>query len=317
MGGYNDIVYNCQHVQEQKQIKIEKRTDKMNEIQVNANIVKGSINFDHLATRKKLQDILIEYREINFDNEDSIKFAKGTLAELREAKLMFDKRRKEIKAEWNKPYQEFEEQAKDIINLFDTPINKISAQVKQIEEKKQLLKYKELLQFYEETVTEDVKDYVRFESIFNEKWYNVTYAITKIKKEITDKITNTQTEIKSLKAMESIAIDKALSIYKANNDFMQAVKIITDYEEVKRQEEAVKKEEQIINVKKEAVDNYKNIENIKAQAVAEIFEIKEQKADAEIKDKLYSITATDEEMEQIEMYMNSIGVEFQCMTIEF
>jgi hypothetical protein len=86
---------------------------------------------------------------------------------------------------------------------------------------------------------------------------------------------------------------------------------------VKRQEEAVKKEEQINKVKKEAVDSYKQIESIKAEAVAEIFEIKEQKSDAEIKSKLYSITATAEEMEQIELYMNSIGVEFECMTIEF
>lgn len=290
----------------------------MNEIQVNANIVKGSINFDYIATKKKLNDILTEYREINIENEDSIKFAKGTLAELREAKLMFDKRRKEIKAEWNKPYTDFETQAKDIIQLFDTPINKISAQVKQIEEKKQLVKYKELLQFYEETVTEDVKDYLSFESIFNEKWYNITHAITKIKKEITDKIKNTEIEIKSLKAMESMAIDKALYVYKAtNNDFMQAVRVITDYEEVKRHEDSEKKKEEINNIKKEAVDDYKNIENIKAETVAQIFEIKEQKADAETKDKLYSITATDEEMEQIEMYMNSIGVEFQCMTIEF
>jgi len=289
----------------------------MNEIKVNANIVQGSINFDYLTTKKKLNVILIEYREINIDNEDSIKFAKGTLAELREAKLMFDKRRKEIKAEWNKPYIEFEKQAKDIIELFDTPINRISLQVKNIEEKKQLLKYKEMLVFYNETITDEVREYARFESIFNEKWYNTTYTMVKIKKEITEKLNNIAIEIKSLKTMGSMAEKKALESYMKDNDFTKAIKVITDYEEVKRQEEAVKKEEEINKVKKEAVDSYKQIENIKAEAVAEIFEIKEQKSDAEIKSKLYSITATAEEMEQIELYMNSIGVEFECMTIEF
>jgi hypothetical protein len=271
----------------------------MDEIRVNASIVKGSITFDYAGTKSRLENILNEYNGMTIESEDSVKFAKSILADLREGKKQFDSRRKDIKKEWNEPYCEFEKQAKEIIELFDKPINSIDSQVKELENKKEQEKLQKIKEIYSKNI-DNLKEYMEFETIFDEKWLNVTVAFAKIEKEIVEIREKVKKETEAIEQTRSAAVKNALNNYKRNRDFIVAMKMITDYESAKIEEE-----------KKKAVDYYKKEIEIKEEVIKEIFEIKEQNKDAVTKTIKYTVNVTDEEKEQLEMYMNSIGIEFE------
>jgi hypothetical protein len=275
----------------------------MDEIRVSASIVKGSITFDYAGTKSRLESILTEYQDMTIESEDSIKFAKGILADLREGKKQFDARRKDVKKEWDEPYNEFEKQAKEIIELFDKPINSIDSQVKELENRKKQEKLQKVKEIYSKNV-DNLKEYMEFEQIFEEKWLNSTVTLAKIEKEILEIREKVETEVEAIKETGSAAVKNALNNYKRNKDFLIAMRMIKDYESAKVEEE-----------KKKAVEEYKKEmeikETVKEEVIKEIFEIKEQKKDSVTKMVKYNVNVTDEEKEQLEMYMNSIGIEFE------
>ena len=275
----------------------------MDEIRVNASIVKGSISFDYIGTKSKLKNILSEYQGMTIESEDSIKFAKGILADLREGKKQFDTRRKDVKKEWNEPYNEFEKQAKEIIELFDKPIGSIDSQVKEFENRKKQEKLQKIREIYDKNIGL-LQEYMAFETIFDEKWLNATVTFAKIEKEMVEIREKVKSEIEAIEQTGSAAVKNALINYKKNRDFLTAMKMINDYESVKLEEE-----------KKKAVEEYKKEikikETAKEEVIKEIFEIKQQNKEAVTKTIKYTVNVTDEEKEQLEMYMNSIGIEFE------
>ena len=66
--------------------------------------------------------------------EESLKFAKETLASYRKLKTNLEDERKRIKREWNRPYEEWEVQYKDAIAELDSTISDIAGKVKAVED---------------------------------------------------------------------------------------------------------------------------------------------------------------------------------------
>ena len=161
-------------------------------------------------------------------DEENYQTAKKEVATLRKIKEKLDTKRKEVKAEYLKPFNEFEAQVKELIGLFDTPIETLNSQIKAIDDKDKETKRGEIKKLYDRLVT--LEDYMPFDEIFNEKWLNKTFPMS----DIAEILRNTQEEIvadvKIIKANCSDNINKAKDYYKATKDLALTLEKYRDAE---------------------------------------------------------------------------------------
>lgn len=300
---------------------------------------KVSINYDEI--KAELQKTLEEYQGIVFDDE-SIPVAKKIIADLRKQKKELDSQRISVKKEWLAPFEAAEVKMKELIALFDTPINFIAEQTEGYEERKKAAKRQQITEYFQ-TEVKDFAEYVSFDKIYNVKWENATYKDSDITKEITEYLDQVQKDIDTIKSMSSDSTIDALAGYKKDNSLANAIIYVNNYEKQKRdilekkeREDAERlereKQEEIEKVRREERQKLLNeqeaerkrlsdieeaerkrlaeLETVREQAreevMEEIFAVKESEGET-IKAE-YTIFGTEEDFTQLEMYMDSIGL---------
>lgn len=83
------------------------------------------------------------------------------------------------------PWDEFEERARQLIKMYDEPIEFINGQVKAFEEKRIAEKKELILMIYKEVFPEELAASFPIERIYNHKWENATVKEKEIRSEIT------------------------------------------------------------------------------------------------------------------------------------
>ncbi len=288
---------------------------------------KISCNFDQVE--QAIKGTLAEFEGVVF-TEDSKTYAKKQVASLRKQKKEFQENLRDAKNEYMAPWNEFETQAKNLIALYDKPINSINGQVQAFEEKRVREKKAEIEAAYNELVPDDLQDYIPLECIYGAKWDNATTNMKTVRKEISEAVTKTQSEISVISSMGSDKVQAALALYMANRNLAAAVKYISDYEAKKKEilaqqerreaerAEALRREE-IEKIRREERARIAEEERIRKDAKREIVEeIKtvDEAAAAPLSGKqsmkvIYTVVATAEEIQEIEMAFNSLGIYFE------
>lgn len=289
----------------------------------------GIINVDFGSIESQLSKKMDEYNGLVF-TEDKKKDAKADLAELRKYKKAVNDRKSEVKKAYMEPYNQFEAKVKKLIELIDEPINYIDGQVKEFEEKRIREKRAEIKKIYEEIVPEDLQDYIPLECIYGTKWDNAGTTMKSIKQEIMDAVSKAESNISIIKGMNSDKVEDALNLYMSTRNLVTAVKFINDYEarkreildrqaKVKEEREAALKQEEIDRIRKEERERIAKEDRIKQdakkEAVEELKTVDEQAArplsSADSKKVIYTVVATDDELQEIEMALTSLGVYFE------
>ena len=288
---------------------------------------KISCNFDQVE--QAIKGTLAEFEGVVF-TEDSKTYAKKQVASLRKQKKEFQENLRDAKNEYMAPWNEFETQAKNLIALYDKPINSINGQVQAFEEKRVREKKAEIEAAYNELVPDDLQDYIPLECIYGAKWDNATTNMKTVRKEISEIVTKTQGEISVISSMGSDKVQAALALYMANRNLAAAVKYISDYEAKKKEilaqqerreaerAEALRREE-IEKIRREERARIAEEERIRNEAKREaVEEIKtvDEAAAAPLTEKhsmkvIYTVVATAEEIQEIEMAFNSLGIYFE------
>lgn len=116
--------------------------------------------------------------------EDTIKEAKADRAQLNKLKEAMDGRRKEIKREWLKPYNEFEAKVKELTALVNEPIGAIDGQLAAFEDKRKEEKMQQIIDTYASLVSDTIKDIIPLERIIDKRWLNATMSMTKVEDEL-------------------------------------------------------------------------------------------------------------------------------------
>lgn len=142
------------------------------------------ISFNHDEIKAELELRLDKYKGLVY-TEDSIKEAKTDRATLNKFKDAIETRRKEIKKQCLKPYDEFEAKIKEIVAMIDSPILAIDGQVKAFEQAKKDEKLAAIKQFYADNIG-GLADLISFDRIYNPRWMNATYKKATIQEEITN-----------------------------------------------------------------------------------------------------------------------------------
>lgn len=302
-------------------------------------------NFEQV--QKAIQDKLAQYKGAVF-TEDSKTYAKKEVASLRAEKKSLQENMREAKKQYMVSWNDFEIQAKNLISLYDEPINLINGQVQAFEEKRIAEKKKLISEIYQ-SVPKKVQDYIPLARIYNSKWENATYREKDIQKDISEITEKILSDLATIQAMESEAVPKALKQYKSSLSLADAMAYISNYERQKqeilaheqerkrREEEArIRREErkklQAEQKAKAALEAARQAELEKEEALRHAKEEQElaiERAKAEAAQKTiesfipdmeggtqlyeYRISLSDDAKEKLEMYMDSIGIEWELI----
>lgn len=307
----------------------------------------GAIELNFEELERALDAKLAEYKGAVF-TEETKDIAKGEVASLRRQKKELDDSRKSIKKEWMKPYDEFEKRAKELLAKFDKPIELIDKQVKEFDEKRKAEKRESIMAAYVEIIG-DMEKYLPFNKIYDTKWENVSVSMKSIKESISALVESTRTAVETISNMQSDAVEKALELYKNTLDMAKTIAYINDYErqkaEIMRREEEKRKAEAerqrlaeielAKRAERTAVEREERIrqeEREKAEAAAQAAQVQ---ASAPVQEEIlqtpfiepepdnlpfeqpstitafYRVVATSQELEQVEMAFNSIGIYFE------
>lgn len=285
------------------------------------------VNFEELE--KGLKEKLSEYEGAVF-TEESKTTAKGELANLRKLRKEIEDSRKQVKAEWMKPYDAFKLRVDGLLEIVDKPVNLIDRQLKEMEAVR-VAKRKADIQVLYDSVIGEMLEYLPLEKIYDSKWENASVKVPTVKKAMIEVIGKAYEEVTTIKNMDSEAVTKALEMYKRDLSLANAVKYINNYEsqhlEILRREEEKKRDLEIERIRREERERVAQEQKIREEARRETVEqlksVDEERAAAyapiyapfsgPVKSKrvLYTVVGTEEELEELETALNSLGLYFE------
>lgn len=310
----------------------------MNELTLRINQNPGSIelNFDELEAQ--LDSKLAEYKGAVF-TEDSKTYAKKEVANLRKLKKDIDDARKAVKKKWMEPYDSFDDRMKKLMKKVDEPINLINEQVEEFEKKRIEKKRAEIKKAFNEFMSEipDYLEYISLEKIYNAKWENASVNMKSVRSEMEQSISSIITAVDTIRSMNSDKSAEALKYYLNTGNLPEAISMITKYEqdkarilkeqeEKRAQEEERRKRMELERIRAEERAAIEREERIRAEERARM---ESEALKASMEDNAgfddtdlpfeqpstitayYKVIATEEELEQVEMAFNSIGIYFE------
>lgn len=194
------------------------------------------IDFNYEAIKSELSESLERYNSLVV-TEDSISAAKKDKAALNKLKTALEDRRKEVKKDCLRPYEEFERKIKELVGMIDAPVLAIDGQIKAFDEIKKAEKRADIQAFYSDNVG-DLAPLLPLDKVFDPRWLNATYKIEDAQKEIADRIQKTRNDIGIIKAMNLNGEQQVLDVYLRTLDMSAALAEKTRLEaQQKRMEE--------------------------------------------------------------------------------
>lgn len=310
----------------------------MNDIQTVITMESAKISCNFEQVEAAINEILSEYKGAVF-TEDSKTYAKKIIASLRAQKKSFQDNLREEKKKYMLPWDEFEERARKLIEMYDEPIGFINGQVKAFEEKR-IAEKKELIRMiYKEVFPEEMAGCFPIERIYDHKWENATVKEKEIRKEIQAAYEKIQNETGIINNSHSEAKSRALSMYQKNMDLAEALHYINVYESQKQEilakeqerrkqeeEERIRREErekllaeQKAAEEKEAalrqaeLEKNHAVEQAKAEGAQEVIDSLIPDADDNTELYEYRMSLSADAKEKLEMYMDSVGIDWELI----
>lgn len=201
----------------------------MKEMIVSVEQTEGIVNISNFEEIKaNVQASMELYKSMTF-TEDTLSEAKSTVATLRKLSKHLDDKRKDVKRKCMMPYEEFEDKIKELQNIIAEPIELITRQTREYEDKRIKQKKEEIQQIYDDCI-EGMQEYIPLERIYDRTWENKGTSAKKIKEAIETYVDNAKMSVETIKNMHSEAEQRALEAFKKTLDLSVAVNLITKYE---------------------------------------------------------------------------------------
>lgn len=196
----------------------------MNEISVVVNQKPGTISWNFEEIKKRLNEELEVYQKTAY-TDDTIKTAKGDVADLRKLAKAIEDRRKEVKEKCLEPYAPIEAQAKELIDLIEKPIQAINDQVKDYEKRRKEKARAEINAYWTqkaEKLPEDIREKAK-KAIYDDRWENATATKKSWREGIENGIQKILDEIGTIKSFSSEFEEDMLAVYKVDLSLQKAI----------------------------------------------------------------------------------------------
>lgn len=288
----------------------------------------GKIECNFEQVEKGIRERLAEYEKAVF-TEDSKVYAKKEMASLRKEQGNLRDNLREAKKTYMAPWDAFESRVKGLIALYDKPINLIDGQVKEFEAKRIAEKKQLIEQIYLETAV-SMKEYIPLEKIYNPKWENATTREKAIREEMQSLAASTRQAVETIRGMHSDAEEAALRVYKGNLSLADAIAHINGYERQKQEildrENKNKRLEEEERIRREERERFAAEQRAQEEKAAAVEQAREEAAQ-EVVDSLipelegqtrtyeYRMELTDDAKSKLEMYLDSVGIEYETEEI--
>lgn len=297
----------------------------MEELKIIALPQLGSIQFNEEEVKAGLAEQMKVYKELPVSAENKADHKKD-IATLRKMKKAVDDRRKEVKSIWMKPYDEFERKVKEVMSLIDEPINLIDDQVKELEDRERRQKKAEIREYFS-TAAGEYTEWLTLEQIYDPKWENASVSLKKVREEIDQRINEIKAALASLSLSVSDVKEEAIERYKSDLNLTAALAYINQYEAQRariQQAEAERRQreqEQMLERERQRIreDERRRAQEeqvIRQEARREVIEdIKQPISDEVVTGAkvtaVYTVSATPEEMAEIETALDSLGIAWE------
>lgn len=306
-----------------------------------------STNFEEIKVQ--LQAKMKEYEEVVVDDSNRVE-RKKDVAFLRSYLKDIKEKEKEVKEACLVPYNTFKEKANELVEIINKPIALIDNQVKELEERTRIEKKMEIQQIFDELVGE-LEEYVSLENIYDKKWENVATSMKSIREGMSNNLATIKQGLFVLQSSMSEKKEEALNMFLDDFDLAKAMNILNRYEQQKvetlkrQQEENERQKQREIELERERIRReererlmreQQEQEEIRRKHELELEQAREeerrlaliaaeeakerdlvammaqkQEEGAEVNLYSYIINATKSEIEQLELYMESIGLEYE------
>lgn len=176
------------------------------------------IEWNYEELKKEIAERVQTYETIVYTDE-TIKEAKADRANLRKLAKALNDERIRLEKEYMKPFTEFKAQVNEVIGIIDKPVAIIDAQIKRAEEEKKREKEEEIrgiLALF--TLPYEIDP----NRLFSEKWLNASVSMASIKKEIDEKVSKIQDDLKTLEGLTEFR-DEAINAYTKSLDLRDAL----------------------------------------------------------------------------------------------
>lgn len=256
------------------------------------------INYEELKAALSVE--LEKYKGLVV-TENQITEAKSTRAKLNKVKAAIEDRRKELKKEYLKPYEIVEKQAKELVDMIDEASSNIANQIKEFEEKEKEAKKIEIANLW-------VKlgyNKITVDKIWNEKWLNKTFTLSKIKEEMQAQIDDIEGDLNAIKELCGEDKQKCLTLqskYLRTLDFQQ---VLSEYnaeteaaKKIIAEEKAVKAEQEPITVVSEEPQEEVEVQTEVQEA---IYEIK------------FAVIGTEKQMKALSQFLFDNNIKFEIL----
>lgn len=290
----------------------------------------GTVSCNFEEVEAYIKDLLKEYDGAIF-TEESKGYAKKELAKLRAEKKELNDNLRDAKKKYMAPWDTFEPNVKELINLFDEPITLIDGQVKAFEEDR-IAQKKALIEAIYTELVGDLADIIPLERIYNPKWENATTKEKAIREEVLAQATAARIALDTIRGMRSDAESKALDVYKQTLSLPEAISCINAYEaqkaEILRKEQERQREEELERIRREEREKLEALEEQRRQLEAEKQAAVEHARETGAQEVIESLTPDTEEDTQLyeyrvalskkgkeafEMYLDSVGIDWEMI----
>lgn len=215
----------------------------MQKLNLSVQLQNGTIDANFDSIKAALAAELDTYKKMVF-TEDSKKDAKDTVAYLRKFNKALDDKRKEVKKAYMAPCDDFEAKVNELKKQVDEPIKFINQQIeeferKRVEEKRALIK-----EIYTGIAAEhaEAAEYLPLQKIYDKRWENATTTKKAITEAITERMTRVETDLATIRSMESEYEDKGIERYKATLELSVAIATMNQFQ--KQKEEIMRREKE-------------------------------------------------------------------------
>ena len=259
-------------------------------------------NFDQLKNEISLA--VNKYEGLIYSDEQ-VQEAKKDRADLNRLKKALNDERIRRKKEYLKPFEAFESQIKEIVDIIDKPVQLIDEQLEGYEEDRKRKKREEIGAYWAQETTHP--DWITLPLIFQDKWLNASYSMTQIKKDIDSKVGQINYDMETLEMLPEYSFE-AVEIYKTTLDMNKAIaegQRLADIQ--KRKEEAEKAEKELMAKVEE-----EEAEAIMADMEAESSPAPEQKEEKKMMVR-FEVELTVDQAKELRTFFQERGIRFWAM----
>lgn len=170
----------------------------LNLIVTKKNIGEISINYDEL--KQELDKALNKYKGI-LVTEDTVTLAKKDKALLNKVAKAINDRKIELKKEFLAPYEDIENQIKELIGMITNITADIDSQIKAFDEKDKTRKKESINEMWTDLMKNEDLPFLSLEACFDERWLNKSFTLVNIVSEMKLFIQQTKQELSILSDM--------------------------------------------------------------------------------------------------------------------